>query len=512
MHLYPDEILPQAGSGLEAEDPPDAEPGAVVRLVRDGPVPKASCPHCGGRLQLSTVGARWQIHKPSDVADRLILQLGTLEREELHVLILNTRNVVVDQQRVYQGNVSASIVRIGELFRRAVEIHGSAIILVHNHPSGDTTPSPDDLRLTAEALAAGRLLDIAVLDHIVVGEGTYTSLRDRGVAFDLRESGISARERRGPWWRDARYGAYKSATQKYIRRGEVDKAVAAGAALAGLPGGRAMLGRRLSVIAAEDVGWRFIPAAARAAKECEALPDDEALPRLLAVAAGLAALPKSKEAFWLAATSWGGRRVPTEVSASALCRAIAAGDHQEAMAICLNAKENMVWRSSGRVIDALRGALLTSPPQAQEIGRWALWREAQGGYGTGELIASALIAAIDRPDGQEPVLPVVDASPSDGEIHLDFYTLDGHTDRGRRSLARVARTQGVDERLLAGLMFAFESIRLGPSELPCRWRDEARQLDAVAGGWGTPAAGAKLWASFRPAVQADIERELEGNR
>ena len=60
----------------------------------------------------------------------------------------------------------------------------TSVVLVHNHPSGDSTPSPDDLHLTAEALAAGRLLDINVLDHIVVASGGYTSLRDRGVSFD----------------------------------------------------------------------------------------------------------------------------------------------------------------------------------------------------------------------------------------------------------------------------------------------------------------------------------------
>jgi hypothetical protein len=185
MHLYPGEILPQEASpaGVADEDRSAAERSAVVRLVREGPVPKASCPHCGGSLQLSTVGSRWQVRGPRDVGDQLILQLGTLEREELHVLVLNARNVVIDQVRVYQGNVSSSIVRIGELFRRAVELHASAIIISHNHPSGDTTPSADDLRLTSEALAAGRLLDIALLDHVIVASGSYVSLRDRGVEF-----------------------------------------------------------------------------------------------------------------------------------------------------------------------------------------------------------------------------------------------------------------------------------------------------------------------------------------
>jgi len=125
------------------------------------------------------------------VAARLALQLGALEREELHVLLLNTRNVVIDQVRVYQGNVGLCVVRVGELFAEAVRRQAPAVLLVHNHPSGDPTPSPDDLHLTAEAIAAGRLLDISVLDHIVIGGGTFVSLRERGVSFERPEPGVA---------------------------------------------------------------------------------------------------------------------------------------------------------------------------------------------------------------------------------------------------------------------------------------------------------------------------------
>ena len=76
------------------------------------------------------------------------------------------------------------MVRVGELFRDAVRLNATGVILVHNHPSGDPTPSPDDLHLTAEAVAAGRTLDIQLLDHLVIGHDAYLSLRDRGIAFD----------------------------------------------------------------------------------------------------------------------------------------------------------------------------------------------------------------------------------------------------------------------------------------------------------------------------------------
>ncbi len=126
----------------------------------------------------------WTIRSPHDVASRLLLEMGHLEREELRVLALNAKNVVQRMSQVYVGNVSASLVRVGELFRDAVRVDASGIVLAHNHPSGDPTPSPDDLHLTAEAIAAGRLLDVDVLDHVVIGRDAWVSLRDRGVAFD----------------------------------------------------------------------------------------------------------------------------------------------------------------------------------------------------------------------------------------------------------------------------------------------------------------------------------------
>jgi DNA repair protein RadC len=117
--------------------------------------------------------------------------MGGLEREELRVVILDTKNHVLRVSTVYQGNVSASLVRVGELYRDAVRLNGASVILVHNHPSGDPTPSPDDLHLTAEALAAGRLLDITLLDHLVIGHDAFVSLRDRGVSFDAPGAGRS---------------------------------------------------------------------------------------------------------------------------------------------------------------------------------------------------------------------------------------------------------------------------------------------------------------------------------
>jgi DNA repair protein RadC len=147
----------------------------------------------GRRLLADWPAGRWTVRAPRDVAERLIPLMGHLEREELRVVILTAKNTVLKVVTVYQGNVSASLVRVGELFRDAVRLNAAGAILVHNHPSGDPTPSPDDLHLTAEALAAGRLLDIELLDHVVIGHDAWVSLRDRGVAFDRAGAGLRGR-------------------------------------------------------------------------------------------------------------------------------------------------------------------------------------------------------------------------------------------------------------------------------------------------------------------------------
>ena len=167
--------------------PNPREPKSPGSQVAEGTTHYAQwlpCPNCGHQIALSTESLTWTIRSPTDVAHRLLARYGQMERESLVVLTMNAKNRVLDEREVYRGNVSASLVRVGELFTEAVRRHASGVILVHNHPTGDASPSPDDLHLTAEALAAGRILDIDVLDHIVLGNGQYVSLRDRGVKFD----------------------------------------------------------------------------------------------------------------------------------------------------------------------------------------------------------------------------------------------------------------------------------------------------------------------------------------
>ena len=164
-----------------------ASPRELERVPGVGPARAAQLTaafELGRRAITDWPSGRWTIRGPRDLASRLLADLGHLQREELRVVLLDARNGVLAVPTVYRGNVSAALVRIAELFRDAVRLHASRLILVHNHPSGDPTPSPDDLHMTAEAVAAGRLLDLSVLDHLVLGHGTWASLRDRGVAFE----------------------------------------------------------------------------------------------------------------------------------------------------------------------------------------------------------------------------------------------------------------------------------------------------------------------------------------
>ncbi len=162
----------------------DAELAAIPGIGAAKAARLSAAFELGRRSVADWPAGSWTIRSPRDVADRLMTEMGRLEREELRVLSLNAKNVVQRVSTVYVGNVSASLVRVGELFRDAVRLDASGVVLVHNHPSGDPTPSPDDLHLTAEAIAAGRLLDVDVLDHVVIGHDAWVSLRDRGVTFD----------------------------------------------------------------------------------------------------------------------------------------------------------------------------------------------------------------------------------------------------------------------------------------------------------------------------------------
>ena len=134
----------------------------------------------GRRAVACRTAPPWRVRTPADVGERLVSAMHHLEREELRVLLLNTKNVVTSVVTVYVGNLAGSSVRVGEVYRDAVRRLAAGIVVVHNHPSGDPSPSADDLRITRELADAGRLLDIDLLDHVIVAAEGWVSLRALG--------------------------------------------------------------------------------------------------------------------------------------------------------------------------------------------------------------------------------------------------------------------------------------------------------------------------------------------
>jgi len=120
------------------------------------------------------------VRTPADLAERLMPVMAQLPVEELRVVLLNTKNVVTACTTVYRGSLAGAPVRVGEMYRHAIRRQAAAIMVVHNHPSGDPTPSAEDLRITGELARAGRLLDVGLLDHLVLGHGRWVSLRAIG--------------------------------------------------------------------------------------------------------------------------------------------------------------------------------------------------------------------------------------------------------------------------------------------------------------------------------------------
>ncbi len=138
----------------------------------------------GRRLRALPPRSRPAVRTPADVAALVMDDLRFRETEHFLVLLLNTRHEVVDKVELTRGGLASSPVHPRELFKAAVRESAAAVILVHNHPSGAPNPSRADLALTARLCRAGRVMGIPILDHIIIGDGRYESLRERGVAFD----------------------------------------------------------------------------------------------------------------------------------------------------------------------------------------------------------------------------------------------------------------------------------------------------------------------------------------
>lgn len=128
-----------------------------------------------------------RIGSPEDVVRLYGVEMSFLEREELRVVLLDTKHHVKGSFTVANGTVNSANVRMAEVFTPAVKRNAPFVMLVHNHPTGDPTPSPADVRFTQEAVEAGALLDIGVLDHIIIGQGRHASLKRLGLGFNHKE-------------------------------------------------------------------------------------------------------------------------------------------------------------------------------------------------------------------------------------------------------------------------------------------------------------------------------------
>lgn len=139
----------------------------------------------GRRLVSLAPEERVPLNSPEDVANLVSADMSSLEQEHLRVLLLNTRHELLGIREIYSGNVSSAVVRVAEVFRPAIRDNAPSIIVVHNHPSGDPAPSEDDVKVTRDLVAAGKLLGVEVLDHLVIGDGNrFVSLNQKGLGFD----------------------------------------------------------------------------------------------------------------------------------------------------------------------------------------------------------------------------------------------------------------------------------------------------------------------------------------
>jgi len=137
----------------------------------------------GRRLLVAAPMDRPVVKSPADAANLLMLDMAQLEQEHLVTVILDTKNHVLKVHTVYIGSLNSAAVRVGELFREAIRLNAAGIIVAHNHPSGDPTPSSEDVHVTRQIVEAGKLINIDVLDHIVVGQQRWVSLKERGLGF-----------------------------------------------------------------------------------------------------------------------------------------------------------------------------------------------------------------------------------------------------------------------------------------------------------------------------------------
>lgn len=155
----------------------------IPYLGRTGAARLKAALELGRQLVVEGDIARPHIRTPADAANLVMAEMKLLEREQLRLILLDTRNRVLEIPIIYIGNLNTSVIRVGELFAFALRANAAGMVVVHNHPSSNPTPSPEDIRVTERIVKAGELLDIDVMDHIVLGGNSFVSLKERGLGF-----------------------------------------------------------------------------------------------------------------------------------------------------------------------------------------------------------------------------------------------------------------------------------------------------------------------------------------
>jgi DNA repair protein RadC len=158
----------------ELQDVPGLGAAKATQILAALEIGKRSITHRGNERPI--------IQTAADAA-RLVMDMGTLRQEQVHVILLDSGQRVIAIPTVYTGTLNTSVLRVSEIFREAITRNSPAVILVHNHPSGDPSPSPEDIELTRTLIAAGNLLDIQVFDHLIIGQSRWVSLKEMRLGF-----------------------------------------------------------------------------------------------------------------------------------------------------------------------------------------------------------------------------------------------------------------------------------------------------------------------------------------
>jgi len=138
----------------------------------------------GNRLSRERPIERVIINSPEEAANLIRYEMSGLDHEEIWTMLLDTRNKLIEIKHIYVGSLNSAFARTAEIFKPAILANAAGIILAHNHPSGESKPSPEDIAMTRNLVQAGRMLDIDLVDHLVIAANEFTSLKERHLGFD----------------------------------------------------------------------------------------------------------------------------------------------------------------------------------------------------------------------------------------------------------------------------------------------------------------------------------------